>query len=467
MNSNIYNIKNRFLNFIKLNNLIEENDRIVVGLSGGPDSVCLLSLLNEIKDEMNLTIVAAHINHMFRGKEADGDEAYARNLCKKNNIAFFSKKINVAEYAKKNKLSSESAGRQVRYDYFDYIIKEHNMNKIATAHNANDQAETVLMRLMRGTGLEGLGGILAKRDEKYIRPILFMNREEVEEYCNVYKLKPHIDKTNLQRIYSRNKIRLDIIPYMKENFNTDVVDAINRMTMLVQQDNKYIEKKALEYYSKYVSAKDSAVIISKKAFSLDEAIIQRIIRRAVKAVSGNIYDVEMKNILSIINLQGMETGKQIDIHDKVYATCVYGDISIKKKELKTRLETIIIKKNDLQGKAVKFGEYFIHFDLIYNKNISYEKNNLIKYFDYNMIEDSITIRTRKDGDKIIPLGMNGNKKIKDILIDAKIPREERDSLPIIQFDNDIAWLIPIKLSDKYKLTSKTKNILKITLIREV
>ncbi|MGN1032413.1 MAG: tRNA lysidine(34) synthetase TilS, partial [Intestinibacter sp.] len=230
----IKEMKNKFLKYIEENSLIEKGDGIVVGLSGGPDSVCLLHLLCSIRDEMELKIAAAHINHMIRGVEADGDEEYAKNLCKRLDVKFFVLRKDVERYGREKGMSSETAGRDVRYNFFNKIKDDLNYQKIATAHNANDQAETILMRIMRGTGLEGLGGIPVKREGKYIRPILFMKRKEVEDYCKNNNLEPRIDGTNLEKLYSRNKIRLDILPYMRDNFNKDVVEAINRMALLLQ-----------------------------------------------------------------------------------------------------------------------------------------------------------------------------------------------------------------------------------------
>ncbi|MDO5517977.1 MAG: tRNA lysidine(34) synthetase TilS, partial [Clostridium sp.] len=201
----------KVLSYIKDNKLINPGDKVLVALSGGPDSVCLLNILFKLKDELKIELGAAHLNHMLRGKDAFGDEQYVIDVCKQMNIECFTKQVNINEYSKKEKLSSEMAGRLVRYGFFEEIIKEHGYTKVATAHNANDQAETILFRLMRGTGLEGLGGIKVKRDN-IIRPILCLSRQEVEDYIEQNQLKPRIDKTNFEKIYNRNKIRLDMLP---------------------------------------------------------------------------------------------------------------------------------------------------------------------------------------------------------------------------------------------------------------
>ena len=224
---------------------------MLVALSGGPDSVCLLNILYKFKDELNITLGAAHINHMLRGEDSDRDEKYVIELCNKIGIPSYIKRVNINNYSEKNKMSSEMAGRKVRYDFFEEIMKKGNYNKIATAHNANDQAETIMFRLIRGSGLEGLGGIKAYRDNKIIRPILCLERDEVEEYIRKENLNPRIDKTNFEKIYNRNKIRLDILPYIKEHFNEDIIKTLNRTARLLQKDNEFLESESLKVYQKY------------------------------------------------------------------------------------------------------------------------------------------------------------------------------------------------------------------------
>lgn len=465
MNSNI---KEQFLKYIQENDLVSKGEGIVVGLSGGPDSVCLLNLLCALREKMNLKIVAAHINHMLRAEDADKDEEYARSLCKRLNVEFFCKKIDINKYSKENGVSSETAGREVRYDFFDYIMEKVGFSKIATAHNSNDQAETVLMRIMRGTGLEGLTGIPVKRDERYIRPILFMERKNIEEYCKECGLEPRIDESNLERLYSRNKVRLDILPYMKKNFNQDIVETINRMVLLLQEDNRYIMEQVDKCYIDNCTKCDEEVIISRSAFECDNAIINRIIRRAIKEVGGNKYDVEVKHIKEVISLKDMKTNKKIDLPSGIYAQNIYGDIFIRLKSNKNKdeYEELVLSKEGMLHKEIYFKDYIFNFEVsAYEKNIDFIKNNEIKYFNYDNINGNIIIRQRKEGDKIIPLGMKGNKKVKDIFIDLKIPQEDRDVIPIIQFGDDIAWVVPMKVSDKYKVTDATKNILKIVVRR--
>ena len=460
-------IRKRFLKFIKEKNIVKSGDKILVGLSGGPDSVCMLNLLCSIRDEEKIEVAAAHINHMLRGEEADKDEEYSKKLCESLGVRFFSKRIDINKYALETGKSSELAGREARYDFFDEIINKINFNKIATAHNANDQAETILMRIMRGTGLEGLGGIPVEREGKYIRPILFMKREEVEQYCKENNLNPHIDATNLERIYSRNKVRLDILPYMKNNFNPNIVETINRMALLLQDDNEFIEGEVNKAYKDNCFERENSIVISKNLFNIHSAIVTRVIRKALFAINKSNYDMEMKNIEDIIELSNLGTNKRVDLPKDIYAENVYGDIIIRKKEyIKNKLSNeLTLNKKDILHNEVIFDEYIINFDLVNNKDIKQENDELIKKFDYDKI-NNVTIRYRKDGDRITPLGMKGSKKLKDIFIDMKIPKEKRDEIPLIQFNDEISWIVGIKMSDKFKITKETKHILKVSVKRK-
>lgn len=463
----------KVLSYIRDNNLIQDGDKVLIALSGGPDSVCLLNILFELKEELNINIVAAHLNHLLRGEDAFKDEEYAIDICNSMGIQCFVKRVDINSYSKEHKLSSEMAGRSVRYDFFEEILKKEGFNKIATAHNANDQAETILFRLMRGTGLEGLGGIKVSRDNKIIRPILCLTREEVEEYISLKNLKPRIDKTNFEKIYNRNKIRLDILPYMKENFNEDIIQTLNRMSLLIQKDNEFLESLSQSFYNKYCIDHDDYFIIKKEIFKEEEPIVNRVLRRAVVKCSKSNYDFEMKHIYKIYDLSRNVSGKILDLPNGVYAENIYGDIYIKNKKRKINIneikEEIILNKSNINKNTVEFGDFNIEFSIIHNfekRNISLNESNLIKYFDLDKINNDVLIRSRNNGDKIIPLGMSGSKKIKDIFIDMKIPKEERDNIPILCFDEKIAWIIGVRTSEEYKLTNKSKNILKVVVIRK-
>lgn len=452
--------------YILQNELIEKGDSILIALSGGPDSVCLLHILNRLKTEFNLRLGAIHINHLLRGEEAIDDENYVKELCGILKIESYIERIDIATIAENEGQSIELAGREERYKAFNKIKKNFGYNKIAVAHNSNDQAETVLMRLMRGSGLEGLTGIKAKRDGGIIRPILCLNRNEIERYCEEYKLEPRIDKSNYEKIYNRNKVRLDILPYMKENFNEDIIETLNRMALLLQKDNEYLEKVATSGFNKYCEEKNNKIIVNKELFrNEEEAIITRILKMCFKSISNSYKNFEMKHIVDIMDLSKLGTNKEIHLTNGVVVQNIYGDIIFKQRKNKEdtiQAREVYIKKEDLTNE-IEFSKYNIELQIISKKNnIEFSNNDLIKFFDYDKIEEGIIIRNRKDGDKMVPIGMKGTKKIKDIFINSKVPKENRDIIPIVCFDEKIAWIVGVKVSEQFKVTSNTKQILKIT-----
>ncbi|ACD51608.1 tRNA lysidine(34) synthetase TilS [Clostridium botulinum] len=467
-------MKKKVLSYIVDNNLIKSGDKILVALSGGPDSLCLLNILKELREELDIEIGAAHLNHLLRGEDAFKDEEFVISTCKEMNIPYYVKRVDINKYSKEHKLSSELAGRNVRYGFFDEILKKDGFNKIATAHNANDQAETIIFRLMRGTGLEGLGGIKVCREDKIIRPILCLTRKEVEKYIKEKNLNPRIDKTNFEKIYNRNKIRLDIIPYIQNNFNEDIVKTLNRMSLLIQKDNAFIERLCIKAYNEYCKKNTDSkfYILKKELFKEDQAIVTRIIRTALIEYSKSHYDFEMKHIYDILELSKKETGKGINLPKNIYVENIYGDIKISskmKEDIKVDKTEFLLNKKSIGEDRIQFNNYEFEISVLKNKStnlIDLKENKLVKYFDLDKINENILFRTRKNGDKITPLGMKGQKKLKDIFINMKVPKEERDLIPVICFDNDIAWILGLQISDNFKVTNNSKNILKIVAERK-
>lgn len=232
---------------IKEEKLIESGDRIVVGVSGGPDSICLLHVLEQIqKNGLNFEIFVAHINHMIRAN-AILDEEYVENYCKKHSIPAFIKRVSVLEIAEKEKIGTEEAGRNARYEFFNEIQEKTNSNKIATAHNSNDNAETVIMNIIRGCGLDGLKGI-EMQTGSLIRPLINISRKEIEDYCKQNELNPRMDESNMQLIYQRNKIRNVIIPYVQKEFNSNFVGTLNRLSQISKEESDYIDIQVKEKY---------------------------------------------------------------------------------------------------------------------------------------------------------------------------------------------------------------------------
>lgn len=320
-------MKEKILEIIKKYNLIENGDKLVIGVSGGPDSIALLDVLLKIKKEklINFDIVVCHINHMIR-KEATSDEEYVKNYCDKNNIECFVKREYVEKVAKENNIGTEEAGRKIRYQFFNQILNKTNSDKIVTAHNSNDNAETVLMNIIRGCGTSGLKGIEIKR-KNLIRPLLECNREEIEQYCIENELKPRIDKTNFENDYTRNKIRNMLIPYIEKNFNPNIIESINRLSDLSKMENAYLENQTQKAYNELVEeitgeekllGNDKQLLaLNLKKFNLLEKVIKnRLVLYTINELIGTKNGIEKKHIEDIIKLCSNNIGNKFLIPNK-------------------------------------------------------------------------------------------------------------------------------------------------------
>ena len=303
-------LKEEVLKTIKDNNLINEGDKIVIGVSGGPDSICLLHLLNNLKDTLKITIYVAHINHSIR-EVADMETKYVQDFCKKIGVKCFVKKEDILSLAKKQKKGTEEVGRQVRYSFFDEVLEKTNSNKIATAHNSNDRAETVILNILRGSGISGLKGIEAIRDQKYIRPLINTDRESIEKYCEENNLEPKIDETNKENIYTRNKVRNVVIPYIKKEFNQNIIKTINRLSIVATEENDYLMKITKQEYANISNIENGIITLDLKRFNNLELVIKRrlilyTINEAIHTTNG----IEKVNLDDIVKLCSNNIGNK-------------------------------------------------------------------------------------------------------------------------------------------------------------
>ena len=306
-------MKQKVIETIRKYNLIEDGDKIVLGVSGGPDSISMLNILREIRDEkiIKFEIYVAHINHMIR-EEAIDDEKYVENYCCKNNIKCYIKRIDVVKIANDKKIGTEEAGRKARYEFFEEILKKTNSNKIAIAHNKNDKIETIIMHLLRGSGLSGLKGIEPIRNNKFIRPLIECERSEIEQYCEKYDLNPRIDKTNFENEYTRNKIRNIVIPYIKQEFNPNIVQTLSRLSDVATEEIEYISKQTQKIYQQILIKKeDKQILLNLKKFNEQEKIIKsQLILLTTKQLMGSTQGIEKIHIEDIIKLCSNNVGNK-------------------------------------------------------------------------------------------------------------------------------------------------------------
>lgn len=448
-----------FVDTIEKYKLIEKNDIILIGFSGGKDSACLLDLLVKIKDSYNLRLIGCHFNHQVRA-EAKRDEDFCKKRCQDLNIEFYSGSGSMVDFAKVNKISEEAAGRILRKNFFADLIRKTGASKIALAHNYNDQVETLLMRVFRGTGLDGLRGMDFK-DGNIIRPILNIKRADIEAYISENNIPYVEDHTNFENAYERNKIRNLIIPSIEETLDKEIADSVFNLSILAKNDVGYLEKLTEENFLDLCKKDDLGNIIvnGEEYLKLDQALRYRLVRRIYKELSTYIQDISYKNIVTIDELFLKASGKFIDN---------LGDIKIRKS-----YDQVIFEKNP---KPEALNNYIILKEGINYVNdkmkIKIEKTNEKaagkNYFTLPVenISGPLVIRTRENGDRIRPKGLNGSKKLKDIFIDKKIDRAKRDSYLLLADDEKIFVIIDLVQSQYLYETSTSKTYMRVSIEKE-
>ncbi|MDP4092290.1 MAG: tRNA lysidine(34) synthetase TilS [Bacillota bacterium] len=461
-------LEKKVLETIKEHRLIEENSKIVIGVSGGPDSICLLSILNSLSSELGISLAAVHINHMLRGEDALKDEEYVREFCSKAGIPVFVEHCDIKALARNQSLSIEEAGREARYNEFYKIAEKISAKAIAVAHNSNDQAETVLMNIIRGTGLTGLKGMDYKRGI-IIRPLLNVTREEIEEYCKSHNLNPRTDSSNFENYYTRNKIRLELLPAVRDIFKTDISRRILRMSELIREDADFIEDTVIKVYNNCILKQDSnSVELRIDALKANHpAIVKSVLRKAIEGLKGDLKGIEYIHIRNIIEMLNCgKTGMEVHIPGGLRAGTSYDILHI-------YFESSLYICEDFEAvlkvpgtTEVLNGKYIFETFLFGNGKDNYrfsedQQNSSEQYFDYDKFRKEAFIRTRKQGDIFKPYKSNGTKKLKEYFIDNKVPRELRNKTPLIGVENEIVWITGYRTSDKFKVTENTKRVLKI------
>ena len=466
--------------FIYKNKLILKNDIVGCALSGGADSIFMTFLLNKISKEMNFKILAIHINHMLRGKDSYLDEEFVKKFCKENDISLKSYRIDVLEYRKKNKVSLEMAGREVRYNIFEDLRNRKIITKCSIAHHADDDVETILMRIFRGTGIKGIEGIKKIRDNFYIRPIIFLRQNIINSFLNENKIEFIVDKSNFSFDYLRNRIRLSIIPNINENFSTDVANNILNLKELSQYDNEFFDDLISKYLDEYVKIFDDSVIIDIKCFEFKKAILFRIIRQAILLINDSTDYISLKHIKYIIRFSDNENKGSIQIKENLF--CLRQDNYIKifrKSFVKDNVESFceeVLSKNEISllkngeiekvSKDINFFNQKLKIQFTLQRDFKYNNLNKnsskYKYFSLDNVKDVITIRNRRNGDVFKPFGMKGLKKLKKFFIDEKIL--DRDKVPLICFDDTIVWVFGVRNSEEYRVLLVSKKVVKIEII---
>jgi tRNA(Ile)-lysidine synthase len=444
--------------------LLEKGERVVVALSGGPDSTALLAALAQIAQKLDLSLVVAHFNHGLRGVESDEDEKFCRVLSDKMGLSFVFGKMD--QKKRKKGISPEDFYRRQRYDFLNQTAEDYQAQKIALGHNLQDQAETVLLNILRGSGLEGLKGFLPMRDGKFIRPLMEMSRREIISFLNEAGIPYRQDSSNENKKYLRNQIRSELIPYLKEKFNPKIEENLAQMAEILRLEDEFIRQHVDEVLKSSFIQKQQNRILLKIAYisKLPSAIRLRLFKTILESLNPAKNGFSFIHIKSLDNLaQKCETGKRIDLPLGIEVRREYEDLIIEAKKADSkRIEYEYIM--NIPG-AVYFKErnITIRSELMTKENVDFSGKNAV-YLDLDKIQQPLIIRNRKNGDWFQPLGMQGQQKIKSLFIDHKIPRLKRDEIMLLVDNISVIWIENMHLNDRVKITAGTKNVLKLEIM---
>lgn len=434
-------MKNKIEKFLIENKLAVQGKIIAVGYSGGYDSTALLDILNELSKEYNFKIIACHLNHNWRGEESLKEKQNCENYCKIYNIEFYTETL-----SKKEK-HTETRARELRYDFFERVINKLNADALLTAHTKSDTAETLIYRLIKGTGIKGLQGISPKINKIY-RPMLNISRNEIEQYCHKHNLKPNIDSSNLNNKYARNYIRNKILPLFKE-INPQYENALNSLSMLAYEEEQIVK----EYIGKLNIYEDNKV--KTNIFKeLSEVMQKRIIYEIFVEHNFEYTQERIENILKFIKENiNSKSGKKTSISDNQWLFVNHKYIMLIKKIQKNNSEIKIGKEG-----TYKFGNYEFNIRKCNKMPSEFPKDSENKAY-IELKDINFTLRTRKNGDIIQPLGTQNTTKLKKYLINKSIPQHEKDNIILLCKDNEIMWVSGYGISEKIKVVNKCTHVL--------
>ena len=450
--------------YILKEHLISDGDRIAIAVSGGIDSVVMLDALHKLGEELNIKPGIIHFNHNVRPYGCKVDALFVEKLAEKKGLPFIMSGADVPEIAKKEKRSLEETGRSERYAFFFSLIKEGKWDKIALAHTSDDQEETFFMRLLKGAGPKGLSGISPVREGIYIRPLLNTDRKEIELYAENCGLCYREDQTNWDQNFLRSRIRHRIIPLLKRDFNPNLSEALFRTMHICRTEDEFLDSLAEKSLKTIIihSTDEELTLRADRLANYNLALTRRILRMAIFNMLHNSTDVDYNYIERIINLLTKETGKLLKLPGLIIRKS-YGTLILSKKY--REIESVSYEKSlDAPGETIsKFFGIKVKIEINNYRDSSY--NSPFKTsFDASNIHSPLLLRNRRKGDKFIPFGMKGKKKLKDFFIDEKIPGHKRDRIPVITSGEDILWVVGMRIDERFKVKQESKKIVHMEVI---
>jgi len=449
--------------------MLESGEKVVVGVSGGPDSMALLSVLHQMRENYNLQLLVAHLNHGFRGKEAERDAHFVHDMAQSFGLPCEIKTFDVPSFKRRSALSSQEAARVVRYQFLEEVRKRCNAAKIALGHTADDQAETLMMWLLRGTGLKGLGGMPPVRGGIIIRPLIETTREEIETFLKEKRIPFVVDSSNDSPDYVRNKLRQHLFPLLKEHYNPQLIKRLAQTAEIVTIDNEYLDNLTQVMLERIIVSRDStsAVIDRKGLLALPVALQVRCLRSALEKVKGNVKRISASHLNAMRRIASNDTPyKVLQLPEGIRMEKSYQQLKLTCHQSaplpfhycftalpdRVRIEEIGREMNF----AIREG----------NDHAGIAHNPRVACLDEGKVVMPLTIRNVQPGDRFQPLGMEGEKKIKDFFIDEKVPLIERKRIPLVLCNEVVAWVGGMRIDHRLRVTKNTRKVLTIALKSE-
>jgi tRNA(Ile)-lysidine synthase len=453
-------VDNPFLALFELNldskGIVASGSSVLLAVSGGIDSMVMLHLFSEIAERRRLTIAVVHVNHQLRGSESDGDEAFVRRVAESLKIPFFCTRVDTIGHMASTHLSKQEAARNLRYAFFEEVRRQMNADWVATAHQADDNAETVLINALRGTGIRGLAGIPERRDPgNIVRPLLFARRHQIEEYAQAHGIEFRNDSSNASSKYTRNFLRKTIIPKLESAGSADIIASLNELSSIMRRLDAMIseEVQASIDASPFSSGNESHVfdinLLRSKELYLQEAIVLEILRRLGS-------EIDADKVHRVLGLCDLESGSVVQLSKTLHVYRDRNQISFVRPDAPSSLHQQVTL-----GDSYSLDDFRFSLSAPIPRPASFDANRQIEFVDAAKLGDPLFLRAWREGDWFVPLGMNDRKKVSDFFVDEKVPLLDKQRVPILESNGTIVWICGRRLDDRFKVTSATKAVVRL------
>jgi len=460
-------LEQRVLQFIREHHLVSGQQKLLVAVSGGPDSVCLLHVLVGLRDELDIELRVAHLDHQLRGAESEADARYVADLAHHLGIPSSIERRDVMAYQAQQRISLEEAAREVRYTFLSQVARSIGTNRVAVGHTVDDHIETILMHLVRGTGTRGLRGLQPSAvwqssgdNLTIVRPLLTVTREETVGYCHHHQLMPRIDASNLSLSLLRNRIRHELLPRL-QSYNPRVTDALLRVGHIAADDLAFIDEEIARLWDKIVQEQENTIILDKeRLLELPSALKRHLLRTSIEKLLGNLKDIEMRHVEEIMDALTKPAGKKLSLPGGLVFSIEYDKYLLGPDPSELSPFSVLEAEFPLKvpGETSLPG-WSVEAAVISPEAMGDDARGYKAYFDLNKTGDNLVVRSRRLGDRFQPLGMSQSKKLGEFMIDAKIPHAWRRRIPIVCSPQHILWVVGWRIDDRVKVTGSTKQIL--------